>query len=345
MGFAKAYGFGQISALTKAISKPMGLLWLLAGLLFIASCFLYFSNKEIWPVLSIAAVVLSQILIITVWKDAKFGTLANVIIMAAAIIGLANTLFENGYKKDVLSAMENNGTGSELISQEDIDHLPPAVQKYLDYVGVVGKPKVYNFKIVFEGEMRDKGKDWFKFISEQYNFFEHPARMFFMKAKVKGLPTYAYHAYKEGEAGMQVKILSLFPVVDIKGKEMFPTETVTYFNDLCLFAPAALIDDRIIWETLDEFSAKASFTVDQTSISANLYFNKEGQLINFVSNDRHSVSEKKAFPFSTPAKDYRNINGFMLPHYGEAIWHYPDGEFIYGKFYLKSIEYNVGKPE
>lgn len=295
--------------------------------------------------LALIAVIISQVLIFMVWKDAKFGTIANIIIMAFAIIGFANTRFENGYKKDVRSAFEKSLIASELVSQKEVDQLPPAVQKYLEYVGVVGKPKVYNVKIVFEGEMRDRGQDWFKFTSEQFNFFENPTRLFFMKAKVKGLSTYAYHAYKEGEANMHVKVLSLFPVVDIEGKEMYPTETVTYFNDLCLFAPAALIDDRITWETLDEFSVKATFTIGKTSISANLYFNEQGQLINFVSNDRYSVSEIKAFPFSTPAKDYKNVNGYNLATHGEAIWHYPDGELVYGKFNLESLQYNVTEPK
>jgi len=29
--------------------------------------------------------------------------------------------------------------------------------------------------------------------------------------------------------------------------------------------------------------------------------------------------------------------------YGEAIWHYPDGKFIYGKFNLQQVEYNVSE--
>lgn len=137
---------------------------------------------------------------------------------------------------------------------------------------------------------------------------------------------------------MLIKPLSLFVVVDIKGKEMYPTETVTLFNDLCLFAPAALIDISITWKAIDERSAKATFTTNGTSISAVLYFNETGQLINFISNDRYSVSEMKTFPFSTPTKNYKNIDGYNLPTYGEAIWQYPDG-----KFELKKIEYNVTK--
>ena len=90
--------------------------------------------------------------------------------------------------------------------------------------------------------MRDREKDWFAFTSEQHNFIPEPTRLFFMKAKVKGLPTVGYHSYQDGKARMLIKLASLFPVVKIDGPEMFPTETVTFFNDLCLFAPAALMD-------------------------------------------------------------------------------------------------------
>jgi hypothetical protein len=341
LGFIKAFKIADVNQLSQSSSKSMGMLWLFVAILFLTSAVLYLLKKDWWFFIAISAIVFSQILIIIYWKDAKFGSIANVIILIAAIIYFASVQFENSYKKDVASAMEKNPEANEIITEKDLDHLPPIVQNYLHYAGVVGKPKVHNAKVVFEGEMRDKGKDGFKFTSEQYNFFEFPTRLFFMKAKVKGLPTHGYHAYKNEEASMQIKVPSLFSVVHIDKPELFPTETVTFFNDLCLFAPAALIDDRILWETIDDRSIKATFTNKDTSISAILHFNEKGQLVNFVSNDRIAIDQMKTFPFSTPASHYKNIGGYNLPTYGEAIWHYPDGEFVYGKFNLKSIEYNV----
>jgi hypothetical protein len=341
LGFAKAFQYGEMAQFTKEISKPMGILWFLAALLFIVTAVGFFLRKDWWPLLGIVVVILSQGLIVTTWADAKYGTIANVIITVVAIVGMSNLIFERGFKEDVASAMNIKAPTPVLLTEEDLAPLPFCVQKYLSYVGAVGKPKVYNMKIVFKGKMRDKGKDWFKFTSEQYNIFGSPTRLFFMKANIMGLPTYGYHKYTNQTASMQIKLLSLFSVVDLAEPELFPTETVTFFNELCLFAPAALFDDRISWETLDALSAKATFNNNGTIISAILYFNEKGQLVNFVSNDRYSVSEMKAFPFSTPASNYKNINGYQLPSYGEAIWHYPDGEFVYGKFEVVDITYNV----
>ncbi|XLS30299.1 DUF6544 family protein [Flavobacteriaceae bacterium M23B6Z8] len=343
MGFTKAFRLADIDQLTKEIPKPLGILWLLTGLLFVISAILYFIKKDFWSTLAIVAVVLSQLLIIIFWKDAKLGTIANVMILIAGILAEANTSFENRFQKDVAVAMKATRLYKELVNVEDLATLPSPVRNYLNYVGVVGKPKVYNFKIVFEGEMRDKEKDWFKFTSEQYNFIENPSRLFFMNAEVSGLSTKGYHHYTGDRASMLIKLLSLFPVVKIDRPEMIPTETVTFFNDLCLFAPAALIDKRIQWEAIDDQSAKAIFTNHGTTISAILYFNEKGQLVNFVSEDRVAVSEMKTYPFSTPISNYQRINGYNLPTYGEAVWHYQDGEFVYGRFNLKTIEYNIEK--
>ncbi|NND08491.1 MAG: hypothetical protein HKN87_19090 [Saprospiraceae bacterium] len=344
MGFAKAFGYGNVNQLTKEISKPIGVLWLIVGSLLIVSTVLLHVRKELWPFLGIVAALGSQVLIFLFWQDAKFGTIANIIILILATIGAAEIIFENSFMKDVAQAMDIDPPAhDERITDEDLSGLPIPVRKYLEYTGVVGKPKVRNVKIVFEGQMRKKGKDWFNFTSEQYNFTSDPTRLFFMKAKISGIPTTGYHRYRNDGASMLIKLASLFPVAKIDGPEMFPTETVTFFNDLCLFAPGALIDARIKWHAIDHESAKATFTTDNATISATLFFNDKGQLVNFISDDRYSVSEMKTFPFSTPIEDYIEILGYRLPSYGEAIWHFPDADFTYGKFHLQSIDFNVGQ--
>ena len=342
MGFAKAYNYGNISQLTKYISKPVGSLWLITAILFITAVLLFLLKKESWPYIAIIAAFISQILIITVWKDAKFGTILNIIILFVAIASYATYHFEKEFKADLKGHLaKTNFPNNDLLSEADIATLPNPVQKYIRYTGAVNKPKVKNMKIVFDGEMRDKGKDFFKFTSVQYNFFDEPTRLFFMKAKMYGVPVPGYHCYQNERATMQIKLLGLFNVVNIKGIEMNKAETVTVFNDMCLMAPAALIDKRIVWTAIDSLSAKANFTNGRNSITAVLYFNEKGQLINFISDDRYAVNEMKQYRFSTPVKDYTEMSGRNIWKYGETIWHYPDGEFVYGKFTLKSIEYNV----
>jgi len=338
MGFAKAFNYGNITQLTKEISKPSGMFWLLTAFLFIVTIILFLLKKDAWFLFGLTAVIISQILIITVWNDAKFGTIANVIMLAAIILNYGSYRFEKGYQNDVKENLQRtNMLKTDLLTETDLLLLPEPVQRYLKYAGVLNKPKPKNIRIVFEGQMREKGKEFFAFTCEQYNFFDEPSRLFFMKATMKGFTVPGYHRYRNATALMDISLFGLFPVVKKAGKDMDQAETVTLFNDMCMMAPATLIDKRITWQAIDCNSAKATFTNHVITISAILYFNEKGHLVDFISNDR----DVNHYPFSTPVSNYKNINGINIMTYGEAIWHYPDGKFVYGKFNLKEVEYNV----
>lgn len=89
LGFIKAFGFAEINQLTQNISKPIGILWLIALILFLAAAIQFVSNHDLWWITALAAVILSQVLIILFWHDAKFGTIPNIIILLVAIVAFA----------------------------------------------------------------------------------------------------------------------------------------------------------------------------------------------------------------------------------------------------------------
>jgi hypothetical protein len=342
MGFARAFRYGNISLLSMDISRTVGVVWLFATSLFVTAGVLLLLKKESWWMIILPAVILSQVLIVTVWGDAKFGTVINAVLFLIVVLLIESWRFEQVYRRDVAQSMQNiSAKGKEVITEKDLQHLPLPVQKYLRYVGVVGKPRVYNYKISFNGQMRERGKYWFSFTSEQYNFTSRPTRLFFMKAKMYGVTVPGYHAYKEGKASMQIKPFGLFPIINEKEGVLDKAETVTIFNDMCIFAPATLIHPFVQWQTVDSLTAKATFTVKELSISAVLYFNGEGQLIDFISDDRYAIADKKQYRFSTPVSQYRSFHGYCLPSYGEAVWHYPDGKFAYGRFHTADVQYNI----
>ena len=143
MGFAKAFGYGNIAQLTKEITKPSGLLWLVSALLFITVVVLFLLKKDSWSIISIIAIALSQILIISVWKDAKFGSIANIIILLIAIPSFATNRFNNMANEEakVLLAGTPN-TDKVIITKEMQTNLPPVIQKWLTHSGVIGRQKI-----------------------------------------------------------------------------------------------------------------------------------------------------------------------------------------------------------
>ena len=97
-----------------------------------------------------------------------------------------------------------------LITESDLTQLPVPVKKYLKFAGVTGNPRVENFKAIFSGSMKrsPKGK-WLKIYAEQHNYYDDPARLFYIKSSLFGIPFDGYHRYAGNVAVMQIKIANL----------------------------------------------------------------------------------------------------------------------------------------
>lgn len=250
------------------------------------------------------------------------------------------------YKKEVKSALQRQvKTSVEILTEKDIEHLPLHVQRYLRVVGAMGKPKVRNVMVRASGQIKSNPADssYMNFCSEQYNIFDSPFRAFYIKAKKMGIPAIGLHLYKDTTAVMIIKVAGIFKVADARGPEMDKGETVTVFNDMCFMAPASLINSNIQWEVIDSLHVKAYFTNGTIKISAELTFDNEGKLVDFISYDRYESADGKVYrnyPWRTPVKEYGYFNGYCLPSKAEAIWVKPDGDFCYGVFNLEEIRYN-----
>ena len=90
MGAAKGFGWADVTALKQPISRSMGALWLVAALLILAAGGLLAVQAQWWWAVAVVAAVVSQAVIVTSWNDAKAGTLANMILFAAAVYGFVS---------------------------------------------------------------------------------------------------------------------------------------------------------------------------------------------------------------------------------------------------------------
>lgn len=350
LGFAKAFGVAELPQLTQPISKGMGVVWLGAAVALLTTAVLFVGAPRAWWAVGFGALLLSQIVIISSWGDAKLGTIANVVVLVGVVYGFASRgplSFHAEYRREVRERLAHL-VSPPLVTEADLTLLPEPVQRYLRLTGAVGQPQVHHFRATWSGRIRATANDpWMAFTAEQYNFIEEPARFFLMDATRSGLPVDVFHEFSGDHATMRVRLLSLVPLVDAGGPEVDRAETVTLFNDLCLLAPAALIDPGIRWEVLDARSVRAHYTVGSNTISAVLWFNDIGELVNFVSDDRLAASpngtEFTQRPWSTPVKDYRSFGARRVSTRGEGRWHPPEGEFAYLEIELVDLQTNDGR--
>ena len=345
LGCISAWMPGYLPSFSTAVTPVAGLCWLLAAGLFLLALRQLVKQVAGWWIPALAALLVSQVLVMVYWPDAGWGTAPNAVILLAVTAGYGNWSFERKWQKEVRLFFRTEPLGNPaIITEEDLQFLPPPVQRYLRYTGCVGKPRVRNMRVVFEGTMRSRSQGWFPFRSVQYNFLEAPARLFFMKGILKGIRVPGYHRFVRGHASMDIRLFGWIPVVRHREGLMNASETVTLLNDICLMAPAALVDQRFRWEAVDDEHARVFYKTAGREVSALLVFNEAGQLVNFHSDDRGDIGDMQTHPFSTPCGHYRNFGGYTLQSEGDAVWHYPDGPFIYGHFILKELAYNLEQP-
>jgi hypothetical protein len=347
MGFAKAFGYAELPQLTQPISRAGGAAWLLAaGLVIASAALLAAGSRHTWIVAAVALVV-SQAVIVSAWQDAWAGTAANVVLLLVALVGWFTEgprSFQAQYDRDAAAGMARLAA-APVITDADLAPLPDPVQRYLRLTGVVGQPRVQNYRLHFRGRIRSAPDSaWMPFEAEQHSFADQPTRLFHMRARMFGLPVDVFHRLIDGHATMRVKVFGAIPMTDASGPEMDRAETVTLFNDMCLLAPGTLVGPGITWQPVDARSARAQFTNAGQTISAELLFDANGWLENFVSDDRSRSSPDGTFTqrrFSTPVRDYRAFGPLTLAAYGEARWLLPEGEFVYGEFNLQEMAVNV----
>lgn len=231
-----------------------------------------------------------------------------------------------------------------ILTVADIKWLPAPVQRYVTQSGALGRPIPWDMRLEFDAVLRKRpGSPDIPGGTQQLNYFDPPTRSFTMKARMWGLPVSVLHHYADDEASMEVRVLGLFDAVDVHGKQLFQAECVTVLNDWCIYAPGRLSDPRLAWKALDAKRAEVAFSNRGVTVKAVLHFNERGELVDFVSDDRLALQDDgslKGFRFSTPLGDYQDFGGMRLARKGEAVWHYPEGDFAYGSFTLKKVEYN-----
>jgi hypothetical protein len=348
LGFLKAFQFAEISQLIQPISKPSGILWLASLLLLVVSSIQFIGNSEVWWVAALAGVIVSQILIITFWHDAKFGTIPNTIILIVAIIAFADWNFTREVKNEIVEMFAKNPPATNRTLTEDmIKDLPQTVQRWLRNSGTVGKEMIHSVRLKQKGgmKMKPEQESWYKAEAEQYFTINNPA--FIWKTKVDMMPLVYFAGwdhFADGKGKMLIKILSLINVVNSSDSEKMNQGTLQRYLAEIVWFPTAAISDYIKWEEIDSISAKATMNYKGSTGSGTFYFNSNGDFTKF-STMRYMGSGLEVIlkEWVITVTESENVNGVKIPTKMEVSWKLEPGDFTWFKIEVFDVEYN--KPE
>ena len=346
MGFMKAFKLAEISQLIQRISRPSGILWLFSTLLFLAVAVLLLLKKEEWWMLAIVAIIASQILIVFSWQDAKYGTIPNIIILAAIILGFAVWNFNMQINREINTILsQSKVTEKTVITKQMLDSLPLPVQKWLNNSGIAGKEKIQSVYLKQTGLMKLKPeqKEWSKVEAEQYITTYKPA--FLWKVDMPMMMSLVNIAgrdlFIDGQGEMQIRIASFISVVNASNNEKLNQAALQRYLAELVWYPSAAVSSYIIWESIDDRSAKATMIYKGVSGSVIFYFNEQGDTVK-ISAQRYKDIDENAQPkeWIGEVKENSIINGVKIPTQIDISW-VLDGEvFTWYKLKISDVEYH-----
>ncbi|MBL8024940.1 MAG: hypothetical protein JNL74_00935 [Fibrobacteres bacterium] len=232
-----------------------------------------------------------------------------------------------------------------IVQADDLKDLPAPVKRYLTKSGVVGKPHTKMFRTRFTGRMKLGGEEdkWREVSGFQYSFIESTlTRIFYIETRMYGVPVVGRDRYFQGHGNMLIKLMDKFAVVNATGESMDKSALITFLNDM-MFFPSAMLTPFVKWAPVNDSTALATITDKGKTVSGLFYFNKEDEIVNFVTDDRtydNGRGDVRKARWWTPVIKHADVNNVHIPVAGSAEWDFGDRRFLYADFKFSDIDYN-----
>ncbi|WP_367320038.1 DUF6544 family protein [Streptomyces sp. HUAS ZL42] len=234
-----------------------------------------------------------------------------------------------------------------VLTDADLAGLPDAVQRYLRFMDIVGRPRIWSFRARFVGRFRLRpGARWAAAEAWQYNSAVEIARLFAMRIRFAHLiPVLGHDTYVRGHGRLLVKLMGRIPVSDGSGEEFDISELITYLNDAVLLAPSMLLGPATSWAQVDDHAFDVTLTEGAHAVTARVFLDQRGAPVDFHA-DRYATLPGGLVlaPWRTPVTRWDIVPGRRpLPGPATAVYDLPDGPFPYieGRFVPGSLAYNI----
>ena len=134
-----------------------------------------------------------------------------------------------------------------------------------------------------------------------------------------------------------------FNMVDQSGPVLSAAETVTVLNDMCVMAPATLIDDRLAWESIEMTGLQLSHSPTVPASCARLSSSTpRGRLTNFWSDDRPDAPAASRWPCDGVHRWWLSPSRRHVPADPRVCGvRRARAPFEYGVFTLRTLRYDV----
>ena len=321
-------------------ARVAGIFWLIACGMFLHAGILYLLGRDIYWIPAYIGLIISQILIIIYWSDAKYGTIINAIIFTAILPGVAEFHFKNNFQSVAERLIKNASVEHLVITEDSIKDLPQNVQRWLRQSNVVAKNNDNVIHVLQKGSLRlQPDAEWIPFSSEEYFTIDPPG--FVWRADIRPSPFIRIGGrdkYENGEGSMVIMPFYIYTVTDAKGKEINQATLLRYLGEMAWF-PQVAISDYLHWEEIDSLHASVTMTYKGATASGIFTFSNEGFPLQFEAQrygDFDGVYKMETW--SVTAKSFKAFHGKKIGYLNEVTWKLKEGDFLWMKMEVTDIQ-------
>jgi hypothetical protein len=355
MGFVKAWKIAPVPQLSGAtlfalpdfLARVVGLLWLVACLALVGAAAVLLTRGPGWWILAGGGVLLSQLLVIHAWPDAKAGTVANALLAVAVAAAAAQARFDRETDRVVRSLLSRApAAAGATVRPEELAPLPAPVRRWLVASGVVGRPRARTVHLRQRGELRTApGQAWMPAEAEQVFTADEPGFVWRVKVRMmRVLPVAGRDWYLDGRGRMLIELFSAIPLVDASDEKIDQGALLRFLGETVWF-PSAALSRYVSWEPIDDTSARATVTWGGASASAVFSFDERGRFreLNarrWMGSGQQATLER----WFIPATDWREMDGVVVPVKGEVFWKLKEGDFGYYRWEITALQQDPPAP-
>jgi len=322
-------------SLSASGQRAYALVWLVATLVLLAAAALCAGRHAWWWATALLGVLLSQCLIVLAWDDARFGTIVNVLVLVPALVGLAHAHFTRRTDAEIRVLLARSSPPSTTsVSQSELQNLPAPVRRWLESSGVVGHERLRTVRLRQRGELRTSPSDaWMPARADQYFSVDPPAFVWRVDTAMMGVLPLAGR-------NMLVKALSLINVVDSADEKIDHSSLLRFLGETVWF-PSAALAPYIVWEPIDEMTARATMRQGGLDASAVFTFSDQGRVLG-LSAERYlgGGASAKLTPWFVSCSEWRTFQGIEIPNRGQVSWTLASGDFTYYRWEILDVEFN-----
>ncbi len=236
-----------------------------------------------------------------------------------------------------------------VVDFRELDGLPPPVQRFFRTVLKDGQPIVTAISVEHTGtfNLSEATEQWKPFTSTQRVVTHRPG--FDWDARISmmpGLPVHVHDAYIGGEGILHAAILGLVSMANQRGTgELAQGELMRFFAEAAWYPTALLPSQGVLWNAVDDHSARATLKDGDLSLTLLFRFNKDGLIDTVCAEARGRMVDGTTVPVPWHCRfwDYAIRDGMRVPLEGEVAWLLPEGAKPYFRGRITKLSYEFAQ--